>query len=293
MMKMDAKGFGRAARLLILLLLLAPAAASAGMELTASAIPQGGVALFFLTGDEAAEGVRAQFDGGEVFIASTDGSALGIVAVDVDAPPGVYTLRLESRGMVMTRSITVRDGGFETQRLTLPKGYVELDAPTLERVKAETGVLGRLWSTSNPEPLWSGPFIMPAAGELSSPFGTRRVLNGRPRSPHSGVDIAAPAGAPVVASNGGRVALTGDFFFIGRFVVIDHGLGVFTLYAHLSEVTARPGEAVERGETIGAVGSTGRATGPHLHFSMRVGGARVSPLSVFKATKRLERLARR
>ena len=107
-------------------------------------------------------------------------------------------------------------------------------------------------------------------------------MNNNPRPPHSGMDIAAPMNTPVKAANGGKVVFTGNFYFNGKFVVIDHGVGVFTLYAHLNKIIAKTGEIVKKGETIGKVGSTGRSTGAHLHFGVKVGSVRVSPQSLFE-----------
>jgi murein DD-endopeptidase MepM/ murein hydrolase activator NlpD len=116
--------------------------------------------------------------------------------------------------------------------------------------------------------------------EPGTGFGARRIINGKPRSPHSGVDYAAERGTPVVASNGGRVALVADFFFPGRLVVVDHGLGLYTLYFHLDSVAVTDGETIDRGQRLGTVGATGRATGPHLHFGAQVGAARIDPAAL-------------
>jgi len=128
---------------------------------------------------------------------------------------------------------------------------------------------------------------MPVDGELGSGFGLRRIINEAPRSPHSGQDIKAAAYTPVVSSNRGKVALVGEFFFGGNSVFIDHGQGLYTMYFHLSRVNVREGDVVRRGDTVGLVGSTGRALGPHLHWGARISGARVDPLLLVKATASL------
>jgi murein DD-endopeptidase MepM/ murein hydrolase activator NlpD len=126
--------------------------------------------------------------------------------------------------------------------------------------------------------LWRGPFVRPVAGtEPPTGFGARRIINGKPRAPHGGADYTAARGTPVVAANAGRVALVAEYFFPGRLVALDHGLGLYTLYFHLDTVGVGPGERVERGQTLGAVGMTGRSTGPHLHFGAQLGPARVDP----------------
>jgi len=175
-------------------------------------------------------------------------------------------------------TIRLKARKFPIQRLTLPKAMVELDAPTLARVEEESSRLKTLYATITPERLWRGRFTRPVAGtEDGTGFGARRIINGLRRSPHAGADYSADAGTPVVAANSGKVALVGDMFFPGRLVVLDHGLGLFTLYFHLERADVREGERVERGQPIGTVGATGRATGPHLHFAAHLRQARVDP----------------
>ena len=167
---------------------------------------------------------------------------------------------------------------FPVQRLTLPTPMVDLDPATERRANEETAVLRALYRTVTPERLWRGPFVRPVVtDEPGTGFGSRRVINGQPRSPHGGTDYAAPRGTPVVSANDGRVALVAEYFFPGRLVIVDHGLGLYTLYFHLDEAQVAIGDAVVRGQRLGTVGSTGRATGPHLHFGVQVGVARVDP----------------
>jgi murein DD-endopeptidase MepM/ murein hydrolase activator NlpD len=178
-------------------------------------------------------------------------------------------------------TIAIRSRAFPVQRLTLPKAMVDLDPETERRAEHEAARLGVLYETVTPARLWHGPFARPLRALLAGEgFGSRRVINGQPRMPHSGVDFAADRGAPVLAANRGRVAMVGDFFFAGRLVVLDHGLGLYTLYFHLDHADVAEGAMVERGETIGVVGATGRATGPHLHWAAQLGPARVDPLTL-------------
>ncbi|MCA9479450.1 MAG: M23 family metallopeptidase, partial [Nitrospira sp.] len=133
---------------------------------------------------------------------------------------------------------------------------------------------------TNTDPLWNGPFLEPVNGKITGVFGSRRIINGQPRRPHSGEDIAAPKGTPVLAINSGTVSLAVDHFFSGKGVVLDHGLGVFSMYFHLSEINVQNGQPVQKGEAIGKVGASGRATGPHLHWGVRVNGSRVNPFAL-------------
>ncbi len=165
----------------------------------------------------------------------------------------------------------------------MPKAYVEPDRATLARIEREQRLLAGLWDKTAAEPYWRGTFLPPADGSPGSAFGLRRFFNGEPRSPHAGIDFRAPEGAPVRASNRGRVVLASGLFFTGNTVVIDHGCGLFTLYVHLSEFGVRQGAWVDRGQEIGKVGMTGRATGPHLHFAVRLGDARIDPAALVVA----------
>ena len=209
-----------------------------------------------------------------------------VVGVDLETKPGPHAWQLailepgrEPRRLSGTRTVSRRD--FSVQRLTLPSTMVDLDPETERRAVSEGERLRTLYRTITPERLWRGRWTRPVAGqEPGTGFGSRRIINGQPRAPHTGIDFAAPRGTPVVAANSGRVALLGDYFFPGRLVALDHGLGLYTLYFHLDTVAVTDGERVERGQTIGTVGSTGRATGPHLHFGAQAGVARVDPASL-------------
>jgi murein DD-endopeptidase MepM/ murein hydrolase activator NlpD len=219
------------------------------------------------------------------FFPYADGQA-ALAGFDVEGRPGaqpwrIVVLEAGQPPRVASGRLTLLDRRFAVQRLTLPPRLVELDAETERRVLAEAEVLRTLYRIVSPERLWRGRFVRPVAGgEPGTGFGARRVINGKPRAPHTGVDYAAPAGTPVVAANDGRVALVADYFFPGRLVVLDHGLGLYTLYFHLQDVLVETGDRVARGQPIGSVGATGRATGPHLHFGAHVGAARVDPATL-------------
>ncbi|OYV96155.1 MAG: hypothetical protein B7Z62_08755 [Deltaproteobacteria bacterium 37-65-8] len=176
--------------------------------------------------------------------------------------------------------VVVSPRKFAVQELTLPKGMAEFDNATLARIGAEAEELSRRFSRVTP-PRWRTPFLPPVEEYRPANFGARRVINGDPRMPHAGVDIRLPAGTPVRAIADGRVAFAGEQFFGGRSVVIDHGGGVFSVYYHLKEFSVAEGQEISRGDRIGSVGATGRATGPHLHFGVRVPGGRVDPTRLF------------
>jgi murein DD-endopeptidase MepM/ murein hydrolase activator NlpD len=138
-------------------------------------------------------------------------------------------------------------------------------------------------------PLWRGKWIKPVAGTVVSPFGCRSIINGMERSPHSGVDLEAAQGTPVKVPNRGRVVLVANHFFSGLSVVIDHGGGIQSMYFHLSQVIVEVGQLLKKGEIIGLSGSSGRVTGPHLHFGIRLNGERVNPINLIEISRRLER----
>jgi murein DD-endopeptidase MepM/ murein hydrolase activator NlpD len=243
------------------------------------AVPVGGLAVI-RTDAPASNGT---FDGKRLLFFEAAGGSAALVGIDLDQRSGRYPIEVRCRdGMRLRAELEVLEKAFPEERLTVPKGYVEPDAATLRRIGSEQRLLVALWSHSALDRYWRGEFVPPCEGTAGSPFGLRRFFNGEPRSPHAGIDFRAPQGAPVHASNRGRVVLARDLFFTGNTVVIDHGFGVFTLYVHLSKLAVRRGAMVDKGQQIGQVGMTGRATGPHLHFAARVADARIDPEALLK-----------
>ena len=218
------------------------------------------------------------------FFQASEKTYAGLLGIDMQDEPGVHELNIKitspNATHRLTYSVRVTAVNYSVQHLTLPKDKVELAPATLIRVKAEKEELGRVFQFIGPHPLWEGAFISPLQGRVTGVFGSRRVINGQPRSPHSGEDIAAPKGTLVVAMNTGVVPLTIDHFFTGKGVVIDHGVGLYSMYFHLSEISVTKGQLVKKGQPIGKVGATGRATGPHLHWGVRLNGSRVNPYSL-------------
>jgi peptidase M23-like protein len=213
----------------------------------------------------------------------------GLVGVDLEDPPGPAPALVEAwtaaGERLQTRAaIRVRPADFPVQHLKVPRPFVELDAPTLARVQRERDRMEGALAEVTPDRLWAGPFQAPlAAAPPPHGFGSRRVINGEARAPHTGADYAAPAGTPVLAAQGGRVALAEEHFFSGRAVVIDHGLRLFTMYFHLEAIRVREGDLMRAGQVLGTVGASGRATGPHLHWGARLGGARIDPAALLRA----------
>lgn len=210
----------------------------------------------------------------------------GLVGIDVETSPGVYPVSVHDveRGVpAHATDLRVRARRFPARRLRVSPQFVDPSPSDLERILRDAAALKTLFAGLTPR-RWDGAFAAPVAARATSNFGTRSIFNGQPRSPHAGVDYRARAGTPVVAPAAGRIVMADDLFFTGNTLVVDHGLGLFSLFAHLETMTVKPGDLVDRGAIVGRVGITGRTTGPHLHWGIRLNGARVDPLSLLFAT---------
>lgn len=252
------------------------------------AIPQGGVFAVSLRPVAWLHDLHGSLDKQPlIFFPVGPGRLQALVGVDLEWA-GRRLLRLEGKdrqGRLRVRewTIRIRPRRFALQRLTLPQRMVDLDAETAVRVAEEAGRLSDLWKIVTPARYWDGPFLSPVVSPVAPEgFGLRRIINGQPRSPHAGADYQAPPGSVVRASNTGRVALAEGQFFGGNALVLDHGLGLYTFYFHLEEFLVSIGESVQKGQEIGRVGATGRATGPHLHFGVRLQGARIDPAALLR-----------
>ena len=221
------------------------------------------------------------------FYESEGGGFAGIVGVDLAASPGQRYLRveitdLEERSFERVFQVPVHAGEFEVQRLTVAPKMVDFTEETYQRYLAERKELKRVYNHVRPERLWRHSFVKPVEGSITSTFGLRRVFNDKARNPHSGVDIAASQGTPVGACNDGIVVFVQELYLEGKTIIIDHGFGLYSIYMHLSEMQAREGDTVHVGEVIGLVGATGRVTGPHLHWGIKLLGAKVDPFSLVR-----------
>ncbi|MCX8004806.1 MAG: peptidoglycan DD-metalloendopeptidase family protein [Burkholderiaceae bacterium] len=261
--------------------LLAALAAALGPRAASSATRRvfawpGGVARIPL--GDSAQMPRARLGERRVLVMRDGGQWLAVVGVGLAAKPGSRLLLEVERGAAPARvEIVVEHKAYAEQHLKVAPGYVDLSPEDLARHAREREHLERVLQTFSETPPEALAMVPPVQGVRSASFGLRRVLNGQPRSPHNGMDIAAPTGTPVVAALAGRVIDRGDYFFAGRTVVLDHGQGLLTLYAHLSEIDTAVGATVEAAAPIGRVGATGRVTGPHLHFTVYLNGVAVDP----------------
>jgi murein DD-endopeptidase MepM/ murein hydrolase activator NlpD len=210
----------------------------------------------------------------------------GMIGIDLEKPAGRYEYKIawkDAAGQEKScaAAVIVRTGKFPTEHLKVEKQFVQPDPEQQKRAEDDSKKMRAIYDTVTPEPLWKGAFRMPLK-EIATGgnFGRRRVLNGVARSPHAGVDFPAPAGTAVFAPQAGKVVLAEDLYYSGNTIVIDHGLGIYTLYAHLSQFVAHTGDCVGAGTEIGKVGATGRVTGPHLHWGLTIDHARVNALQI-------------
>ena len=211
---------------------------------------------------------------------------VALLGVDLDVAPGEYELPVRysdaaGNEAVLPETLRVGQGDYPQTHLEVAERFVNLADEDQQRAARESRRIAAVYSTRSDERDWLTPFAAPLPGVSGGRnFGHRRFFNGQPRNPHSGVDLRAGEGTEVFAANGGRVALADDLFFSGNAVFIDHGAGVVSVYLHLSRIDVVEGERVERGQAIGLSGSTGRVTGPHLHWGIRVLEARVDPFTL-------------
>jgi murein DD-endopeptidase MepM/ murein hydrolase activator NlpD len=208
-----------------------------------------------------------------------------LVGIDLETKPGAYRLRIERAESTSrtTRTLRVVERRFRVRHLRVAEDFVDPPAETLAQIAHDSAALAEAYARVSPK-RWSGAFVAPVDGTPSSNFGTRSYYNGQRRSPHSGVDFAGEPGTPIRAANHGEVIVAAPMYFTGNTIVVDYGDRLFSVFAHLSEMHVKPGDIVEPSTIVGLVGATGRVTGPHLHWSVRVNGARVDPLSLIFAT---------
>ncbi len=212
----------------------------------------------------------------------------GLIGIDLETKAGRYAVELrgtcnDGEAVHAVHSLEISGKRFPTRRLTVDEKYVTPPKELEERIRLEAKRVERIFGVVTPQKMWSGSFAAPVPGPANENFGKRSILNGKPRSPHTGVDFTADAGTPIAAPNSGKVVLADDLYFSGNTIIIDHGLGLYSFFAHLSRFSVREGDLVKAGQIIGRVGSTGRSTGPHLHWTVRLEETRVDPLSLMAA----------
>ena len=234
----------------------------------------GGIAVIDVGPAEAPRPI-VEFDERRVLVTRNANRWVAAVGIPLDAAAGEMSIRVNTARDI---SFEVREHAYREQRLTVKnKKYVSPDEAQLERIGRERKIIDAALSNWRDVDVSRLALETPVDGRRSSSFGLRRFFNDQPRSPHKGMDIAASEGTVIAAPGNGIVTATGDYFFNGKTVIIDHGQGFVTMYCHLSTINVDEGQPVETGEPIGAVGATGRVTGPHLHFGTYLNGTAVDP----------------
>ena len=269
--------FANAATRLIALVLASTAVhAATGMQLPEENAVPGGIKIIRL--DTAAElPPYVEVDGHRALVLQDAGVWVAVIGIPLSAPVGPFHARLRDAAGARNLDFAVSDKHYTTQSLKVAPGKVDLSAADLKRNEREHEIMDHAlnhWSELPPTTLRWPP---PVPGVRSSSFGLRRVFNGESRNPHTGMDIAAAAGTPVILPADGTVLDTGDYFFTGNTILVDHGRGLISMYCHLSAIDVKPGQRIAAGTRIGAVGMTGRATGPHLHWALSLNRAWVDP----------------
>lgn len=261
-------------------------AAEAEFVLEPAELLPGGVAMLCWQGnDQPKTLLKVTFSDNLQPLLDRGNSPCALVGTDLDQPAGLWPLTIESTDANGIRHLThlslrVDEVERPAQKLTLPKQMV---TPTkkeiVKQIERDRKRIDQVFARRQPI-RFSPPFHRPVEGEVISAFGLRRILNGIPKSSHNGIDFRAAAGTPIKAMAKGEVALADDLYYTGKTVILDHGGGLFSLYAHLQSLSVKPGTLVNTGKVIGTVGSTGRSTGPHLHMGARLGNARINPLAL-------------
>lgn len=279
--------------LLAALLFLAPAPSRAAgapdpvLSIEARAFKPGELLLVTVSGHDVKVPPQASLRGRalDFFPAASTGTWLGFAGLDLEfsTGPAALTASLRAPGgrlVNASHAFDVLDAGFPVVELKVEQKFVTPDKSDSERAEAEAAKLHQLFSKTEAKRLFEGGFSSPIPGAATGRLGERRVFNGQPRAPHSGMDLKAKLGAPVRAPAAGKVLLADALFFAGKTIILDHGLGLTTQYAHLSKFLVKPGDSVKKGQIIGKVGATGRVTGPHLHWALKLKTSRVDPYSL-------------
>lgn len=248
-------------------------------------VRQGDIALLTVKSSSIMDYLTGKFEGKKLIFQS-DGatSHSALIGIPMDKKPGEYSIFLKGKGesisIIRTVTFEVRKRDYNIERLSLPSKMVEPGKKLLKRIRRENLAIFKAKKLVSKERFWEGGFLKPVNGKIANNYGARRILNGVSKKPHSGNDIKAFSGSRIKSPNGGRVIYVDNTYYGGKTVIIDHGQGLSTVYMHLSKILVDHGESVEKGETIGLVGSTGRSTGPHLHWGSYLGSLKVDPASL-------------
>ncbi len=269
--------------------MVSPAQTAVEIDVRARQIAPGEPLRIVVRASTAAARISGRFLGSDVAFSVLPGHDdkvwAGWTLVPLDGDPGMTVLEVhgearDGSAIVGTRALTIVEKPFPEERLSVAPSYVEPPPEVARRLADERARLNRIYQTRRPTTVAEGGFVRPVPGRRTSVFGTRRVFNDQPRSPHPGVDLRAANGTPVASSGAGEVVLAEDLYYSGNTVIVDHGDGLFTLYAHLSSIEVEVGDVVSAGDTLGLSGATGRVTGPHLHWGAKIGSVPFDPAAL-------------
>ncbi|KAA6463323.1 M23 family metallopeptidase [Acidobacteria bacterium AB60] len=267
---------------------MAPAAVSQSPRMTLSpAIVEAGSPEWIRVTAPQAESVSGEWLGHKIeFFKLHEGAWAALAGVDVEAPVGPSTLRVTATehgsSVDLTMPVAIHAAHYRTGTLSVAPKFVQPEPEALKQIEEESKLKAKVFAESAGEPLWGGNFRAPVASQATDSFGTRRMFNKKLASIHKGADFRAPMGTPVHAANSGTVVLARPLYYEGNCVVIDHGMGLFTLSMHFSRIDVHEGQHVKKGEVLGLSGATGRVTGPHLHWAVRWEGAYLDPLKLLR-----------
>ena len=279
--------------IIMVLMLTAPAAGRAeepNIKVLPLPVDRGTAARVVVEGLKPEAGLSGRFDNKPIFFFPAGGKLVGLFGADVMLSPGRYPLELKWKGGRKKIEVTVRDRAYGVRSIKVPESQVKLSREDQARAERERKQVVAALDTKSSERLWSGPWMEPVGGKVNSSFGRQTKINGvlNPR-PHLGADFSVPEGTPVKAPADGVVILAGFHFFAGGSVYIDHGLGLISMYFHLSEINVKAGDKITRGEVIALSGKTGRVTGAHLHYGVYLCRARIDPVAFQRLTASVPR----
>lgn len=266
-----------------------PAPPRLTVETTPAAVAQGAPVLFRLKSQSPLQSVNGNWLGRDVFFEydRAQGIWYGLSGAPLETVTGTHPITVNTVAVGGAKEshrhkVTVKRGVYRSSALSVRRNFTEPDAATLERIEQERSIKREKFASIGKVKQWSGSFVAPMISVITGSFGTERTFNGERQSVHHGLDYRAAIGTPVLAMNRGTVILARELFFEGNCVVLDHGQGVLTLYLHLSEMAVEEGAVVEKSQSIGLSGGTGRVTAPHLHVAVRLQGVYLDPQELLK-----------
>ncbi len=260
------------------ILLWSPLSLLATTSLPSEARVPGGIAIIQLGDSTHNKAPSATYKNRKIMVIERNAQWVAIVGIPLSASTSVHYITVEYGNNRTKLSFSVQEKAYATQHLTIKnKRQVNPNSDDLKRIVKEKKQIRRAFNAWNQSQTIVTQFVPPVDGKMSSSFGLKRFFNKQPRKPHSGMDIAAPQGTIIHAPAPGTVIDTGDFFFNGKTVFLDHGQGLVTMYCHMARISVTPGQTIKLRDTLGTVGMTGRVTGPHLHWSVSLNNTRVDP----------------